>query len=258
MIFHQRFNSQSNFNYNRFTYTDWEYAPHFHKNQELILVLKGTISVTVNGRQQQASEGEMVLILSNQIHAFSVPKEAKIWVAVFSKEYVPLFAAAIKGQQGVSSVFQPGNALRSMVQEHLIQSDGSRMMKKACFYGICDTYLQSVALEPRPDKTSFLVGNLLDWIAENYTKDISLKMAAEVFGYEYHYLSRLLNKSYGIRFVNLLNGYRVEHAAQLLRSTQLPISEIALQSGFQSLRSFNQVFMEQTGVTPNTLRVGND
>jgi AraC-like DNA-binding protein len=200
----------------------------------------------------------MVLILSNQIHAFTVPRDAKIWVAVFSEEYVPLFASAVKGQQGAGSVFQPGNALRNMVLEHLVHRDGSRMMKKACFYGICDAYLQSVTLEPRPDKTSFLVGNLLDWISENYTRDISLKKAAEVFGYEYHYLSRLLNKSYGIRFVDLVNGYRVEHAAQLLRTTQLPVSEIAMQSGFQSLRSFNQVFLAQTGTAPNTLRSAGD
>ena len=40
----------------------------------------------------------------------------------------------------------------------------------------------------------FIVGQMLDEIAEHYSENISLKTLAEKFGYEYHYLSRLLNK----------------------------------------------------------------
>ena len=83
---------------------------------------------------------------------------------------------------------------------------------------------------------------MLDTIALHYNENISLKTLAEEFGYEYHYLSRLLNKGYGINFNQLLNNYRVEAATELLQTTKLTITEIAEKSGFQSIRNFNLVF----------------
>lgn len=255
MIFHQPGNSRGNFHYNTSCYSGKEYAPHFHKNMELILVLAGSMEVTVNGVCSHITYGQAALILSNQIHAFHVPEGAKAWVAVFSEEYVPLFAAQLKGKQGKTCVFSPGPSVTALLKEHMLESQCSRMMRKSCFYAVCDCYLQQVELEARQEKTSFLVGQLLDWIAQHYTEDISLKQAAEAFGYEYHYLSRLLNKNFAISFSGLLSAYRVEHAAQLLQTTDLNVTQVAESSGFQSIRSFNLCFKKLTGKTPNDYRL---
>lgn len=250
MIKHQHSNSLSNYNYNAYVYTDESYAPHFHKNLELIYVLEGCLSVTVNGVTKQVGQGDMALVLSNQIHSFDMRGEEKIWVAVFSEEYVPRFASAVKGQQGDRFDFTPTQSVRELLEDHLIREEGSIYMKKACFYAVCDEYLRSVRLEQRSGKTDFLVGNFLDWIAEHYAENISLKSLAQHFGYEYHYFSRLLSRDYGINFKQLVNHYRVEEAMHLLESTDLPVTEVATRSGFQSIRSFNHVFKEYTGCAP--------
>lgn len=254
MIFHQPGNSRGNFHYNAYTYSGKKYAPHFHKNMELILVLEGNMEVTVNGVCSQLGRGEAALILSNQIHAFTVPEDANAWVAVFSEEYVPAFGVQLKGKQGKTFVFCPGSSVVELLRMQMMENECSQMMRKACFYAVCDSYLQQVELEARQEKTSFLVGQLLDWIAQHYTEDISLKQAAEEFGYEYHYLSRLLNRNYAISFSGLLSAYRVEHAAQLLQTTDLTVTQVAGQSGFQSIRSFNLCFKKITGKTPNDYR----
>lgn len=255
MIFHQPGNSRGNYNYNAYTYKGIEYAPHFHKNMELIVPLEGSLCVTVEGMQYTVQPGQMVLVLSHQIHSFQVPPDTSVWVAVFSEEYVPHFAARMKGKRGSTCVFAPKPSVAALVTEQLIDTECSMMMKKACFYAVCDEYISSVTLEARSEKSGFVVGQILDWIADHYTEDISLKQAAQVFGYEYHYLSRLLNRSYKISFVELLSGYRVEHAIRLLESTRLPITEIMLQSGFQSIRSFNLVFRRITGKVPSDYRL---
>ena len=254
MIYHQPGNSLGNYNYNTYYYSGKEYAPHFHKNLELICVLSGCISVTVNGKYYAVACDHWVLITANQIHSFQVPADAKIWVAVFSQDHVPAFVSALKNQQGVSAVFKPDSSVRTLVMDQLMQNPGSLLMRKSCFYAACDNYLNQTELEQKQEKASFLVGQLLDWIAEHYTENISLMQAAELFGYEYHYLSRLLNKNYAISFTALLSGYRVEHALQLLMHTDLPITEIASRSGFQSIRSFNLSFKKLTGVAPNEYR----
>ena len=85
----------------------------------------------------------------------------------------------------------------------------------------------------------------------------TLKQAAALFGYEYPYLSRLLNRNFAISFTELLAGYRVEHALRLLQETALPITDIAERSGFQSIRSFNLSFKKYTGQTPAYYRKHN-
>ena len=257
MIFHQPGNSRGNYNYNSWTYVNKEYAPHFHKNMELIGVLEGTVAVTVNGVFKTLKPGQWALVLSNQIHSFRVEADSEIWVTVFSEEYVPVFAGLIQGKQGADYVFSLSVPVEDMVKSKMLRGDCSRMMRKACLYAVCDEFLAQIPLEARQERTSFLVGQLLDWISCNYTQDVTLKQAAALFGYEYHYLSRLLNRNYAISFTELLTGYRVEHALRLLQETALPITEIAERSGFQSIRSFNLSFKKYTGQTPADYRKRN-
>lgn len=255
MIFHQPGNSRGNFHYNAYTYSGKDYAPHFHKNMELIYVCRGTMDVTVNGICQTVQAGQAALILSNQIHAFSVPGDAEAWVSVFSEEYVPAFSVQVKGRQGSGCVFTPEPSVDALLHSQMMGRDCSRLMRKACFYAVCDSFLRQVPLEARQEKTSFLVGQLLDWMAQHYTENISLKQASEVFGYEYHYMSRLLNKQFAISFSALLSAYRVERAVDLLQTTDYTVTRIAGLSGFQSIRSFHLCFKKITGKTPNDYRI---
>jgi len=141
-----------------------------------------------------------------------------------------------------------------LVRDHLIEHEGSLLMKKACLYALCDAYSAAVTWETRTNKSDSMVGALLDWLAEHYAEDVTLIGAARHFGYEYHYFSQLLSGRYNINFRRLLNQYRVEAAIDLLEHTALPITDIALKSGFQTIRSFNHTFREYTGRTPREYR----
>lgn len=254
MIFHQPGNSRGNFNYNAYTYSGTSYAPHFHMNMELILVLAGSVFVTVDGISREMNGDDMALILPGQIHSFVVPQDSQIWVAVFSDGYVPRFSMSIKDKKGRCFVIRPDIAVRNLILSKLVGRNSALMTKKACFYAICDEYLMQVELEPRSAKSDVAAANILDWVSRNYTHNITLQQAAKEFGYEYHYLSRLLRRGYRINFVELLNSHRVERALELLSTTDLSMTEIMAESGFQSIRSFNLVFRAVTGHTPSGYR----
>ena len=95
MVHHQVQNSKSNYNYNAYVYFNRNYMPHFHSNYELIYVLDGSISVTVNGICERADKGDCVLVLSNQIHAISFIGHCIMWIGVFSQQFIPHFASKI-------------------------------------------------------------------------------------------------------------------------------------------------------------------
>ena len=58
----------------------------------------------------------------------------------------------------------------------------------------------------------------------------------------------------GTGFNSYVNCYRVEKAREMLRETELSVSEIALLCGFGSISQFNRVFREVVRQTPREFR----
>lgn len=251
MFFHQQENSKGEYQYNAYQYRNIRWLPHFHRSLELICLREGALSLTVGGKKTDMRQGQYALILSNQVHAIEPIGEALYWIAVFSEQYVPLFAKTVECKQGVSPVFECTAEVNELLQSRLMKSDCTLMMKKACFYAACDCYLQTVPLEERSARRDEVIVRILDYVAAHYREPVTLLSVADAVGYEYHYLSRLLHKQYRIDFSQLVNGYRVDHAIRLLEESCLPVTAIAVESGFQSIRNFNQVFLQTTGRSPS-------
>ena len=78
-----------------------------------------------------------------------------------------------------------------------------------------------------------------------------MKLIAKEYGYNEKYLSHSLYGLTGVHFSKLLAMYRIEYAKELLANEKFAtISEIALESGFSAINTFNRVFKEFTGMTP--------
>ncbi len=251
MVFHQQCNSRGNYNYNAYTYTNRDWAAHFHKNFELIYVFEGSLNLCVDGVTEIMCEGDWALILSNQIHSFESLGPSRFWVAIFCEQFVTQFAGYIEKYVGESAVFRCRDSVHEFLMDNLVNTDSSITMKKACFYAACDEYLRCASLHERVSRNDTLVCAVLDYISEHCCEDITLSSAAQRFGYEYHYLSRLLNKGYQINFPNLVNEYRVDIAIRLLETTDKTITDIALECGFRSIRNFNHAFRAITGMAPS-------
>ena len=67
-------------------------------------------------------------------------------------------------------------------------------------------------------------------------------------------LSRVINSAFTKSFRKLLNDHRVEEAKLLLRDSDMQVTQIAFDVGFNSLASFNRVFKENTSQAPTEYR----
>jgi AraC-like DNA-binding protein len=68
------------------------------------------------------------------------------------------------------------------------------------------------------------------------------------------HLSRLFHHSAGLPFNEYLTRLRTEQAKKLLLTTSRNVTEIAYDSGFQSISQFNRAFKAVHGVSPRSLR----
>ncbi|MEX2469505.1 MAG: helix-turn-helix domain-containing protein [Pseudohongiellaceae bacterium] len=84
---------------------------------------------------------------------------------------------------------------------------------------------------------------------------LTITRLAELLSLQEYRLRRIINHSMRHRnFNQFLNGYRIEDAAERLRGSRLPISNIALDVGYSSLSVFNKAFRDRFGMTPSEYR----
>ncbi|MET0382879.1 MAG: Ada metal-binding domain-containing protein [Burkholderiaceae bacterium] len=77
---------------------------------------------------------------------------------------------------------------------------------------------------------------------------------AERLGVTERHLRRVFARAHGVSPIDYLTTRRLLQAKQLLTDTALPVTEVALACGFESVRRFNAVFAEQLRLTPTDLR----
>lgn len=87
--------------------------------------------------------------------------------------------------------------------------------------------------------------------------DLTLQELAAMLQLRPHHLSQVINTRCGKSFYDFVNAYRVEEVKRRLADpgfASLTILAIAVDSGFKSKSSFNEIFKKQVGMTPSDFR----
>ena len=197
-----------------------------------------------------------IKIFSNEVHGF-VPsgRDCRFWVGVFSADYVVLFDKNMKNKVSDERVFRCSRTTVSYLKEYLLcEKTPCVMQLRSCLYAVCNEYMNSVTLTEKQGKQFDFINETVDYIASRYTDNITLKTLSEHIGYDYAYMSRIFKKTFGMSFNEYLNMYRFNQAIIMLEDTDYFLGDIAVKSGFQSIRSFNNTFCKTAGVSPGSYR----
>ena len=252
MIVHQVDNSYKNYNYNAYIYDNIQWFPHFHGNFELIYAISGKMNVTVNNNSYELSAGELLLISPYNIHSLEIFDGSKIWVGVFSDDFVSSFAKKNKNIR--YSKFRCDESVENFLKERLFfEGTPERYTLMGCLYIVLNECIKNAAATIS-DKDNDFILTIMNYISENLTESISLEEISDYLGYERHYFSSLFHKSFSMNFRQFVNLFRFEKACNLLIEDELSITEICNECGFGSISSFNRIFKEMSGKTPKEYR----
>ncbi len=92
------------------------------------------------------------------------------------------------------------------------------------------------------------------FMEERYSDDLSLRAIADAAYLSPHHFSELFKKRTGLSPWEYLGKLRIERAQELLRTSDAPITEVAMAVGFSDSSYFARVFKTQTGLTPRDWR----
>lgn len=98
------------------------------------------------------------------------------------------------------------------------------------------------------------VNRALGYVHSHFHEPISVADAAAIAGYTPNYFNSCFRSQIGIPFGEYLRNMRLSYAENLLKASNLPVTEIAFESGFASLSHFSRSFREKYGCAPQEYR----
>ncbi|MGR3501241.1 AraC family transcriptional regulator [Pseudaestuariivita sp.] len=239
---------------------------HTHNYFELFLIERGATRHRINGRSETLERGALVFVRPEDRHAFQASHAAgcRIFNVMFRTSTAAHLEARYGSELGQRFFWSLAAApdtyqLAGLGLERALSATTDLMQAPQSLAGIEQylLYMMSRVI----DHTSRAAEDVPRWLAAAChaarAPDVFQKGAAgfvEAAGRGHAHVCRATRKHYGVSPTTLVNRIRMEHAAQHLGTTDLPISEIALTCGIENISHFYKLFREAYGHTPRQYR----
>ena len=99
-----------------------------------------------------------------------------------------------------------------------------------------------------------VISKAMDYIDENYTKNISLDDVSKVVNISPYYFSKLFKEEAGVNFIDYLTKKRIDYAKELLEDNTYSIKEVCAMCGYSDPNYFSRIFKKKENVTPSEYR----
>lgn len=139
------------------------------------------------------------------------------------------------------------------IRKDLYSSSILNSMLIILFAQLTRNHRKTVEFSPTVKKLPQGNTNLLSYI-QNHYQEVTLSDVAREFSYDPAYCSRLIKSITGQSFSDLLRDIRLKRAEIMLQSTNIPISQISRNIGYENPEAFIRAFRKRTDMTPSQYR----
>lgn len=252
------------------------HEPHYHPELEIAYIRQGSVTCFVEEQPIHLSAGNVLILSPNQVHLYQSPtKDAVIQFLIFSldamelpeshifqKEFVqPLRDGILELPQKLDMshpAFEQAVEKMNRPYDDFISDPYYKLNRFNAMINFCLALLpwckRREEAMPTRGSGNFHIGYAIQYIHNWYFRPLTLSMIAKKAYLDPTYLSTLFHKKTGQTVMQYLTRIRLDAAVQLLRSSNLNISQIAEQTGFQSESTFYQQFRKAMGTSPRAFR----
>jgi AraC-like DNA-binding protein len=247
-----------------------EFPPHWHEEIEIVYVLDHDLVIGLSNEVYTLKPRDILLIGRGEVHFFvTPPKRSKRLIIQFELAMFESFAGVMQDRRFstplIGCVEGPGLKRHRDLEKQLLaieteyggKREGYQLAIKARLYDLMVILLRQVPME----KYSLLERNkhlkrlerleqVFRYVEQNHTREITLAEIAGAANFSVYHFARFFKEATGMTFIQYLNNYRISKAIKYLRNTSDPITEIAFQAGFDSIKTFNRVFKQLKGCSP--------
>lgn len=239
---------------------------HCHDEIEILYILNGSLEATFPEGSVMLNEGEAIVINNTTPHGSVYYPGAKIYMCRFNLErFMDKFANSTESFSVMYNVedfhyFNKEEAEASGLKNQLETFEKLRYKESefsiGLIYMIIGILKEQGFIKKIIDSSAGFKAMLpiIEYINEHYDEEIMVKKLAEIFNYDKDYLSRSFKKNVGKTIIEYLNELRISKAKPLLATTNMSITEIAMQLGFSTSTYFIRIFKKYNVLTPSSYR----
>ena len=261
---------------------------HSHDFLEIALVLSGSATHTIRTPEGKDSSypirsGDVFVIVPGQNHGFSFQSEESIEITNILFNHVLVHKIAgidedqINFQEFLNKLSQPVRAktsplhlkdeamarictLVSNIEHKAIQRTTGYSTMILLYFSVILSLLFRYYKEQGTDHEEVvkagLVTQILQYINQHYQEEITLLQLSELTHFSTRQITRRFKQAVGISISEYVLSQRMNHARELLSTTGMRITDIALEVGFNNPSYFCEQFHKVMGCTPNQFRNG--
>ncbi len=253
---------------------DENFPSHWHNAVEIIMPLQNGFTVCTGGVTYKLKERDLIIIPPGELHSLISQEGRRL---IFQCDNSAL--GGVPALSSVMPVFSNAVCISSESDKDL------RVLAKKTMLDIYDEYFSKSELSELKiylKLVSFLVAvresqireyestmsctaeklleynekfnMVLKYIDKNYMYDITLDKLADIAGYSKYHFSRIFRQFSSVSYIQYINAKRTKAAEMLLLDPEIPITEVAMRSGFSSLTTFNRIFKEIKHCTPSDFK----
>ncbi len=236
--------------------------PHLHGAIEMIYVTRGTLEVGIRQDLFHMEKGDFAIVFPEVIHHYQVfcsEKSVATYLLVnpiMSGSYNTILQQKLPKDPVIKKENLHPDIVYAM--ENLSPTEegaAADIIHQAFLQIILARALPQLDLMDRSDlQDDDLIYRTVRYIAEHFTENISLTSMAEDLYVSPYTLSRVFSNTFHRNFNRYLNESRLQYACTLLSQTDQTITEICMNTGFESQRTFNRVFQDIYHMSPRDYR----
>jgi len=251
------------------------YDSHWHSALEITVPIENYYEVNIGDTMYHLEPDEILIIPPREVHEILPPPEGKRFVYIMNVDSIinlrsfsgiapilsqPIHMTAQSHPRIYDDIY---NILVQIRSQYFNQNEFAELTIQALLLNMFVKLGENRSQEKdlfsniKPSKQHEYVqrfNEALEYIDLNYTEEISLEYLANKVGFSKFHFSRLFKQYTDYNFSDYLCLRRVKAAEYLLEDSSYSITEVALNSGFSSISTFNRIFKQKKGITPSEYR----
>lgn len=236
---------------------------HWHEKVEICQPINKPSRFLVDGKMVEAEPGDLVVIKEQAVHVFLVDNDdTDIRIIQFPFKILLHLDTPVKPLKThikmteIEEIPQLAESLDKlfslMDNEHLVEKVSENPYMQFLTVTMYMLLMRHFADESdfatsKKDRKDFY--GITAYINENFKNDINIKIIAKELYISKIHIAKLFEKYSGMGLNEYISMLRIKNANKLMIEG-MSITEAALESGFQSVRTFNNSYKEYMGMTP--------
>lgn len=248
------------------------YPLHWHTAVEIIMPYQNDYTVIIDKTPHILHEHDICIIPPGTLHELSAPAEGKRLILLYEYSLI----CNLKEMDSLLHTLHPytiiryteqpqlNNTLRTCLEKIISEYNSSDPFMEACLHSLMVqffVFLGRTTIKTADSAVRIASGKqheyiekfmmVCNYINEHCTENISIDELAALAGFSKFHFSRLFKQFANMSCYEYLTRKRITYAEQLLLQPDIPITEVAMRSGFGSLSTFNRIFKAAKNCTPS-------